>query len=79
MPACFEDLHAHTSGADAEFDGIDVESCSDVPLQSADIECIADTVAIKAGRDADELRVNRPTETWSRAAVQYCQRTDRNC
>jgi hypothetical protein len=33
-----------------------------VLVQNADIECNDDAVVMKAGRDADGLRVNRPTE-----------------
>jgi polygalacturonase len=43
-------------------DGIDVDSSSNVLVQNADIACNDDAVVLKAGRDADGLRVNRPTE-----------------
>lgn len=43
-------------------DGIDIDSSSDVLVQRCDIDCNDDALCIKAGRDADGLRVNRPTE-----------------
>ena len=43
-------------------DGIDVDSSRDVLIQNCDIECYDDNICLKAGRDADGLRVNRPTE-----------------
>ena len=43
-------------------DGIDIDSSSDVLVEHCDIECNDDAICLKAGRDADGLRVNRPTE-----------------
>jgi polygalacturonase len=43
-------------------DGIDVDSSSHVLIQNCDISCNDDAICMKAGRDADGLRVNRPTE-----------------
>ena len=43
-------------------DGIGVDSSSDVLIENADIECNDDAIVMKAGRDSDGLRVNRPTE-----------------
>ena len=43
-------------------DGIDVDSSCDVLIQNCDIECYDDNICLKSGRDADGLRVNRPTE-----------------
>ena len=42
-------------------DGIDIDSSSDVLVQHCDLECNDDDICLKAGRDADGLRVNRPT------------------
>jgi len=42
-------------------DGIDVDSSSDVLVEHCDIECNDDAICLKAGRDSDGLRVNRPT------------------
>lgn len=43
-------------------DGIDIDSSTDVLVQNCDIDCHDDNFCIKSGRDADGLRVNRPTE-----------------
>ncbi len=43
-------------------DGVDVDSSSWVLIQNCDIDCNDDNFCLKAGRDADGLRVNRPTE-----------------
>jgi polygalacturonase len=42
-------------------DGIDIDSSSHVLVQNCDIDCNDDNFCLKAGRDADGLRVNRPT------------------
>ncbi len=43
-------------------DGIDIDSSRKILVQHADIEVNDDALCLKAGRDADGLRVNRPTE-----------------
>ena len=43
-------------------DGIDVDSSSWILIQNSDIDCNDDNFCLKAGRDWDGLRVNRPTE-----------------
>jgi polygalacturonase len=43
-------------------DGIDIDSSSKVLVAHADIANNDDALCLKAGRDADGLRVNRPTE-----------------
>lgn len=43
-------------------DGIDIDSSRKVLVAHADIENNDDAICLKAGRDADGLRVNRPTE-----------------
>lgn len=43
-------------------DGIDVDSSTDVLIENCNIECNDDNICLKAGRDADGLRVNRPAE-----------------
>ena len=43
-------------------DGIDIDSSSHVLVQNCDIDCNDDSLCLKAGRDADGLRVNKPTE-----------------
>lgn len=43
-------------------DGIDVDSSSRILIENCDIDCNDDNFCLKSGRDADGLRVNRPTE-----------------
>ena len=43
-------------------DGVDVDSSSYVLVQNCDIDNNDDDICLKAGRDYDGLRVNRPTE-----------------
>ncbi|WP_163267201.1 DUF4450 domain-containing protein [Dysgonomonas sp. 216] len=43
-------------------DGVDVDSSSRILIENCDIDCNDDNFCLKAGRDADGLRVNRPTE-----------------
>jgi len=43
-------------------DGIDIDSSKDILIQHADIAVNDDAIVLKAGRDSDGLRVNRPTE-----------------
>lgn len=43
-------------------DGVDIDSSSWILVQNTDINCNDDNFCIKAGRDADGLRVNRPCE-----------------
>jgi polygalacturonase len=43
-------------------DGIDIDSSKNVLVQHADIAVNDDALCLKAGRDSDGLRVNRPTE-----------------
>lgn len=43
-------------------DGVDIDSSSNVLIQNCDIDCNDDNFCLKAGRDSDGLRVNRPTK-----------------
>ncbi|MDR3734084.1 MAG: glycoside hydrolase family 88 protein [Acidobacteriaceae bacterium] len=43
-------------------DGIDIDSSRKILVQHADIAVNDDALCLKAGRDSDGLRVNRPTE-----------------
>ena len=43
-------------------DGVDIDSSTWVLVQNSDIDCNDDNFCLKAGRDWDGLRVNRPTE-----------------
>jgi len=55
-------IRNNIGGRGPSTDGIGVDSSSDVLIQNADIEANDDAVVMKAGRDSDGLRVNRPTE-----------------
>ena len=55
-------IRNNIGGRGPSTDGVDVDSSSEVLVQNCDIECNDDAVVLKAGRDADGLRVNRPTE-----------------
>ena len=57
----------------ASTDGIDVDSTRNVLITDCDIECDDDGICLKSGRDADGLRVNRPTEN---VVIRHC-RVDR--
>ncbi len=43
-------------------DGVNTDSSSEILVENCDIDCNDDNLCIKAGRDADGLRVNRPSE-----------------
>jgi polygalacturonase len=43
-------------------DGIDIDSSTRILVENCDIDCNDDNFCLKAGKDADGLRVNRPTE-----------------
>lgn len=49
-------------GTGPSTDGIDVDSSTWVLIQNCDIDCNDDNFCLKAGRDWDGLRVNKPTE-----------------
>ncbi len=51
-----------TDNAGPSTDGVDIDSSSRVLVQNCDIDNNDDDICLKAGRDADGLRVNRPTE-----------------
>jgi polygalacturonase len=55
-------IRNNIGGRGPSTDGIDVDSSSEVRVTHCDIECNDDAICLKAGRDADGLRVNRPTE-----------------
>jgi polygalacturonase len=54
----------------ASSDGIDLDSTRNALVEGCDIECDDDAICLKAGRDADGLRVNRPTEN---VVIRYCR------
>jgi polygalacturonase len=59
--------NAEPTGAPGELlrgpstDGIDIDSSHDIDVSHADIDNNDDALCLKAGRDSDGLRVNRPT------------------
>jgi polygalacturonase len=55
-------IRNNTEARGPSTDGIDIDSSSDVTVQHCDIECNDDAICLKAGRDADGLRVNLPSE-----------------
>jgi polygalacturonase len=55
-------IRNNEDGRGPSTDGIDIDSSSKVLVANADIAVNDDAVVLKAGRDADGLRVARPTE-----------------
>jgi polygalacturonase len=55
-------IRANVGGYGPSSDGIDIDSSRHILVQNCDIDCNDDNICLKAGRDADGLRVNRPTE-----------------
>lgn len=57
-----EGLTIRAIDATPSSDGIDVDSCRRVRIAKCDMDVNDDCISIKAGKDADGLRVNRPSE-----------------
>ncbi|MHB1023286.1 MAG: glycoside hydrolase family 28 protein [Acidobacteriaceae bacterium] len=55
-------INNNIGGKGPSTDGIDIDSSKHILVQHADITVNDDALCLKAGRDADGLRVNRPTE-----------------
>lgn len=55
-------IQNNIGGSGPSTDGIDIDSSSYVLVENCDIDCNDDNFCLKAGRDWDGLRVNRPTE-----------------
>jgi polygalacturonase len=55
-------IRNNEGGTGPSTDGIDIDSSRQVLVEHADIDVNDDALCLKAGRDADGLRVNRPTE-----------------
>ncbi len=55
-------IRNNIGGKGPSTDGIDIDSSANVTVEDNDIDCNDDAICLKAGRDADGLRVNRPTE-----------------
>lgn len=57
-----EDLNIRAAHNIPSSDGIDVDSSRHVRIRRCDIDVNDDDITIKSGKDADGLRVNRPSE-----------------
>ncbi len=55
-------IRNNVGGSGPSTDGIDIDSSSFILVENCDIDCNDDNFCLKAGRDWDGLRVNRPTE-----------------
>jgi hypothetical protein len=55
-------IRNNIGGRGPSTDGVDIDSSSKVLVEHADIDVNDDALCLKAGRDADGLRVNRATE-----------------
>lgn len=55
-------INNNIGGHGPSTDGIDIDSSTNILVENCDVDCNDDNICIKAGRDADGLRVNRPTE-----------------
>lgn len=55
-------INNNIGGHGPSTDGIDIDSSSNILIENCDVDCNDDNICIKSGRDADGLRVNRPTE-----------------
>ncbi|MDA3880868.1 MAG: glycosyl hydrolase family 28 protein [Prolixibacteraceae bacterium] len=55
-------INNNIGGHGPSTDGVDIDSSSKILVQNCDIDCNDDNICLKAGRDADGIRVNRPTE-----------------
>jgi polygalacturonase len=55
-------IQNNVDGSGPSTDGIDIDSSVRILVENCDIDCNDDDFCLKAGRDADGLRVNRPTE-----------------
>lgn len=58
-------IRNNEGGRGPSTDGVDLDSSSNITVQHCDIQCNDDAICLKAGRDADGLRVNRPSEKIS--------------
>lgn len=56
------EINNNIGGHGPSTDGIDIDSSTNILIENCDVDCNDDNICLKAGRDADGLRVNRPTE-----------------
>ncbi|SDM39731.1 Glycosyl hydrolases family 28 [Catalinimonas alkaloidigena] len=62
-------IRNNVDGHGPSTDGIDIDSSRWILVENCDIDCNDDNFCLKAGRDWDGLRVNRPTEY---VVIRYC-------
>ena len=55
-------INNNVGGHGPSTDGIDIDSSTNILVENCEVDCNDDNICIKSGRDADGLRVNRPTE-----------------
>lgn len=55
-------IRNNINGRGPSTDGIDIDSSTKILIENCDVDCNDDNYCLKAGRDADGIRVNRPTE-----------------
>lgn len=55
-------IRNNIEGRGPSTDGVNIDSSSHILVEGCDIDCNDDNICLKAGRDWDGLRVNRPTE-----------------
>jgi polygalacturonase len=55
-------IRNNEGGKGPSTDGIDLDSSNNVLVTHCDIDCNDDAICLKAGRDADGLRVNKPSD-----------------
>lgn len=55
-------IRANLGGFGPSSDGMNTDSSSNILVENCDIDCNDDNLCLKSGKDADGLRVNRPTE-----------------
>lgn len=55
-------IRNNIDGCGPSSDGINTDSSKNILVENCDIDCNDDNLCIKAGKDADGLRVNRPSE-----------------
>jgi polygalacturonase len=55
-------IRNNIGGKGPSTDGVDIDSSTWILVKNCDIDCNDDNFCLKAGRDWDGLRVNRPTE-----------------
>lgn len=62
-------INNNLGGHGPSTDGIDIDSSRNILIEYCNIDCNDDNICLKAGRDADGLRVNRPTEN---VVIRHC-------